>query len=36
LENRDFVTLGDILTYETTETSGQWREAIISLRAVIQ
>ena len=36
LENRDFVTLGDILTYETTETSGQWRAAIISLRGVIQ
>jgi hypothetical protein len=36
LENRDFVTLTDILTYETTETSGQWREAIISLRAVLQ
>ena len=36
LENRDFVTLGDILTYETTQTSTQWREAIGSLRAVIQ
>jgi hypothetical protein len=36
LENRDFVTLGDILTYETTETSNQWRAAISSLRAVIQ
>jgi hypothetical protein len=36
LENRDFVTLGDILSYETTETSSQWREAIVSLRAIIQ
>jgi hypothetical protein len=36
LENRDFVTLGDILTYETTETSNQWRAAIGALRAVIQ
>ena len=36
LENRDFVTLGDILTYETTETSNQWRAAISSLRTVIQ
>jgi hypothetical protein len=36
LENRDFVTLGDILAYETTETSAQWREAIGSMRAIIQ
>jgi hypothetical protein len=36
LENRDFVTLGDILTYETTETSNQWRAAIGALRTVIQ
>jgi len=36
LENRDFVTLGDILTYETTEISNQWREAIGSIRAIIQ
>ena len=25
LENRDYVGLCDILTYETTETSNQWR-----------
>lgn len=36
LENRDFVTLGDILTYETTETSGQWRAALGAMREVIQ
>jgi hypothetical protein len=36
LENRDFVTLGDILTYEATETSNQWRSAIQSLRSIIQ
>src|SRR4051812_9365862 len=35
LENRDFVTLGDILTYETTETSAQWREALGAMREVI-
>ena len=32
LENRDFVLLNDILTYEATRTSGQWREAIGALR----
>jgi hypothetical protein len=35
LENRDFVTLGDILTYETTETSAQWRAALGAMRGVI-
>ncbi|MDQ3440556.1 MAG: hypothetical protein M3478_09435 [Planctomycetota bacterium] len=36
LENRDFVTLGDLLLYETTETSTQWRSAIVAMKATIQ
>jgi len=32
LENRDFVSLSDILLYETTETTSQWRAALRSLR----
>ena len=28
LENRDFVTLGDVLIYETEQTSAEWREAL--------
>ena len=36
LENRDFVTLGDILTYEATETSAQWRKALAEVRDVIE
>ena len=36
LENRDFVTLGDLLLYETTETSAQWRSAIVAMKATIQ
>jgi hypothetical protein len=36
LEGRDFVTLGDILTYETTETSAQWRAALCAMRDVIR
>jgi hypothetical protein len=35
LEQRDFVTLSDILTYEATETSTQWRMALASVRDVI-
>jgi hypothetical protein len=35
LENRDFVLLGDILTYEATETTAQWRGAVGAMRAVI-
>jgi hypothetical protein len=35
LENRDFVTLGDLLIYETTQTSAQWREALEALRQII-
>jgi hypothetical protein len=36
LENRDFVTLADILTYEANETSAKWRSAFDSLREIIQ
>jgi len=36
LENRDFVSLSDILMYETTETSAQWRNALQSMRDAIE
>ena len=36
LENRDFVALGDILAYETVETSNQWRLALGAIREVIR
>ena len=36
LESRDFVTLGDLLLYETTETSTQWRSAIVAMKTTIQ
>jgi len=35
LENRDFVTLGDLLLYETTQTDDQWRWALAELRRII-
>jgi hypothetical protein len=35
MEDRDFVTLADVLTYEMTQTSRQWREAIGAMRGVI-
>ena len=35
MEGRDFVTLADVLTYEMTQTSNQWREAIGAMRDVI-
>ncbi len=35
MESRDFVTLADVLTYEMTETSGNWREAIGVMRNVV-
>ena len=35
LENRDFVTLSDLLLYETTETSTQWRSALSAMKATI-
>jgi hypothetical protein len=37
LENRDFVLLADILTYEATETCAQWQSAVqVMLAAVAQ
>jgi hypothetical protein len=36
MEDRDFVTLADVLTYEMTETGQQWREAIAAMRSVIR
>ena len=36
LENRDFVRLGDILLYETTQVSAQWRSAIAAMRTAIR
>jgi hypothetical protein len=35
LENRDFVSLRDVLVYETSETSSQWREALEAMRRLI-
>jgi hypothetical protein len=35
LENRDFVLLNDILTYEAVETTGRWRAAVNSLRSAV-
>jgi hypothetical protein len=35
MENRDFVTLADVLTYEMTQTSRHWRDAIVAMREVI-
>ena len=35
LEDRDFVQLNDILSYEADRTTGQWREAIGALRRKI-
>jgi hypothetical protein len=35
LENSDFVTLSDILIYETQETGARWREMLESLRRAI-
>jgi hypothetical protein len=36
LENRDFVTLGDILRYETTQTTDDWRCAIAVMVGAVQ
>ena len=33
LESRDYVTLGDVLTYETPATTRKWRAAMSALRA---
>jgi hypothetical protein len=35
LENRDFVTLGDLLLYETTQTDDKWRAALAEMRRII-
>jgi hypothetical protein len=35
LEHRDFVTLGDVLAYEMTETTTQWRGALGAVRELI-
>ncbi len=35
MEDRDFVTLADVLTYEMTQTSRHWHEAIDALRGAI-
>jgi hypothetical protein len=35
LEARDFVTLGDVLAYEMTETTTQWRGALGAVREVV-
>ena len=35
LENRDFVTLSDILTYELPQTGADWINALASIRDVI-
>ena len=36
LEDRDFVTLGDILMYEATETTGEWRAALRAVRGAVE
>jgi len=35
LENRDFVTLGDLLLYETTQSDDKWRAALAEMRRII-
>ena len=34
-KDRDFVTLGDVLIYETGQTSADWREALEAMRRII-
>jgi hypothetical protein len=36
LEDRDYVTLCDILTYETTATSNSWRAALSAMQTAIR
>jgi hypothetical protein len=36
LENRDFVTLSDLLIYETTQTNDQWMTALSAVRRMIK
>jgi hypothetical protein len=35
LEGRDFVTLGDILEYEATQTCTHWRQAVEAIREIV-
>ena len=36
LEGRDFVTLGDILAYEATQTCSRWRQALEAIRQIVK
>jgi hypothetical protein len=36
LENRDFVTLTDLLIYDTADTTRQWRAAITAMRGYVE
>ena len=36
LEGRDFVTLGDILAYEATQTCTHWRRALEAIREIVR
>jgi hypothetical protein len=36
LEGRDFVTLGDILAYEATQTCSHWRQALEAIREMVR
>ena len=36
LEARDFVTLGDVLAYEMTETTAHWRTALGAVRDLVE
>ena len=36
LEGRDFVTLGDILAYEATQTCSHWRQALDAIREIVR
>lgn len=36
LESRDFVTLGDVLLYEMTETAKRWGDAIGAMRGAVR
>src|SRR5438046_1443699 len=36
LEDRDYVTLCDILTYDTSTTTANWREALMAMHRAIK
>jgi hypothetical protein len=36
LEGRDFVTLGDILAYEATQTCTHWQQALEAIREIVR